>query len=38
MKHICKHVAFIFWIFIVSSWFSQIALASSKYDEASSKA
>ena len=33
MKHICKHLAFIFWIFIVSSWFSQIALASSKYDE-----
>ena len=33
MKHICKHVAFIFWIFIVSSWFSQIALATSKYDE-----
>src|SRR6201982_4071601 len=33
MKHICKHVAFIFWILVVSSWFSQTALATSKYDE-----
>src|ERR1700745_3763558 len=33
MKHICKHVAFIFWILLVSSWFSQTALATSKYDE-----